>query len=271
MPTVEEMTKRIARCIGIWETNRGGDDPAPKESALDTVAGLHASMATIEQATMPYAVTALKTYQALRDAAIPPLTVNELAAADGRCGAVVKLLRAIVDASAASITPGDFIGGNVAAITATGLGNDDVGTMFKAVVLKRTIDALNADVTAGTRTLDAAVAAVSIADRLGLGPASLRAYVRKPVNWGENRAAWQRKAVNAMAAGIGSRIQAVAVSDGGTALAGPVIRARVSALLASNPGASVETIVRTVAQQNNSGEADYGKHVWENYARLYPA
>ena len=36
------------------------EQPAPRESALDTVAGVHASMATIEQATMPYAITALK-------------------------------------------------------------------------------------------------------------------------------------------------------------------------------------------------------------------
>ena len=53
-----DLITRIARCIGIYETNRGGDEPAPKESALDTVSGVHASMATIEQATMPYAVDA---------------------------------------------------------------------------------------------------------------------------------------------------------------------------------------------------------------------
>ena len=39
LPTAEELTSRISNCIGVWETNRGGDAPNPQESSLDTVAG----------------------------------------------------------------------------------------------------------------------------------------------------------------------------------------------------------------------------------------
>jgi hypothetical protein len=97
----------------------------------------------------------------------------------------------------------------------------------------------------------------------------LKAYTNKPANWGENRAGWQRKAVAAMPNDIGGRIEAVAVSDKGTALAIPTIKTRVNAELAKKPVPTLGNIVKTVAQQNNPGEAGYGDHVWETYQRLY--
>ena len=275
LPSADELTTRIARCIGIWETNRGKDDPAPTESSLDTVAGLHASMATIEQATMPYAITALKGHQTLRDKATPPLTMTELNAAEARCTAVVTLLSAVATAAAAGTTPDDYIKNNSAAITATGLSNDDVKTMFSAVTLKSTIDAAHTRVEAETTEaakktkLDAETAAIPQSDRLGLGTGSVKAYIRNPKNWGENRAAWQRKAVNAMSDNVGTRIEQVALSDNGTGLAIPVVRSRVDVELAKTPVPSEEDIVKTVAQKNNPNETDYGKHVWETYDRLY--
>jgi hypothetical protein len=275
LPSADELTARIARCIGIWETNRGKDDPAPTESSLDTVAGLHASMATIEQATMPYAISALKSYPSLRAKATPPLTLTELNTAEARCTAVVTLLSAVATASAAGTTPDDYIKANSAAITATGLSNDDVKTMFSAVTLKSTIDAAHTRVEAESTEaakktkLDAETAAVPEADRLGLGAGSLKSYIRKPANWGENRAAWQRKAVEAMPDNVGTRIGQVALADSGTALATPVIKGRVDVELAKNPVPGEEDIVKTVAQQNNPNETDYGKHVWETYDRLY--
>jgi hypothetical protein len=99
MPSADELTARLARCIGIWETNRGKDNPDPKESSLDTVAGVHASMATIEQATMPYAITALKKHKSLRDKATPPLTMAELNNAEARCNAVSTLLKSVTKSS----------------------------------------------------------------------------------------------------------------------------------------------------------------------------
>lgn len=275
LPSADELTTRIARCIGIWETNRGKDDPAPKESALDTVAGVHASMATIEQATMPYAITALKSHATLRNKATPPLTIAELNSADARCAAVPTLLSAVATAAAAGTTPDDYIKDNSAAITATGLSNDDVKTMFSAVTLKGTMDAARARVAAETTDaakktkLDAETAAIPETDRVGLGASSVKSYIRTEKNWGENRAGWQRKAVAAMSGDVGTRIEQVALSDSGTALATPVIKTRVNAQLAKTPVPSEEDIVKTVAQQNNPNETNYGTHVWETYDRLY--
>lgn len=295
LPTADELTTRIARCIGIWETNRGKDDPAPKESSLDTVAGVHASMATVEQATMPYAISALKAHKSLRDKATPPLTLKELNDAEARCTAVVKLLKAVATADAAGTSAEDFIQTNAADITATGLSNDDVKTMFSAVTLKATIDAAHTNAekakadtqklkdaekdAAKKKKLDpkaayndkiaAEIAAIPEADRLGLDVGSLKGYIRQPKNWGENRAGWQRKAVNAMPDSIGTRIEQVSVADNGTALAIPVVKSRVNVQLAKKPVPSLEDIVKTVAQQNNPNETDYGKHVWETYDRLY--
>ena len=297
LPTADELTTRLARCIGIWETNRGQNNPAPKESALDTVAGVHASMATIEQATTPYAISALKAHKELRDRATPPLTVKELNDAEARAVAVNTLLSAVATAAAASKKPDDFIKDNTDAITATGLGNADVKTMFSAITLKSTIDTAHtaAEEAAKTAKQEAAkakksakeqtkaaqtakqksvmdsIAAINAPDRLGLGDASLKAYINKPSNWGENRAGWQRKAVASMPNNVGTRIEAVAVMDSGTALATPVIKSRVGTELAKTPVPTEEEIVKTVAQQNNPGEKDYGLHVWQTYQRLYPA
>lgn len=296
LPSATELTTRIARCIGIWETNRGKDNPAPKESSLDTVAGVHASMATIEQATMPYAITALKKHKELRNKAVPPLTMKELNAVEARCKAVVTLLKSVDRASSKGDTPDDFIKNNTAPILATGLSNDDIKQMFKAVSLKSTLDKARTDAetegkaakleaaknkkntkqqaaaerTSKQKSLKKSIKAIPAADRLGLGEGSLKAYARKPHSWGENRAGWQRKAVSLMPDNVGSRIEKVATSDNGTALATPVIKDRVDTQLAKTPVPSLEEIVKTVAQRNNPGEKGYGEHVWKIYKRLYP-
>jgi hypothetical protein len=296
LPSADELTSRIARCIGIWETNRGKDEPAPRESSLDTVAGVHASMATIEQATMPYAITALKGHKELREKATPPLTMKELNDAEARCVAVQNLLTSVADSSAAGGKPDDFIKNNAASVESTGLSSDDVKTMFSAVTLKGTLDKAHADSEAAAEKAKAdaakagkkpveqaaseqdakskavkdAIDAIPAASRLGLGEGSLKGYISRPATWGENRAGWQRKAVNAMPGDVGARINAVAVSRGGTMLATPVIKSRVDAELAKSPKPSLEEIVKTVAQKNNPGEQNYGQHVWENYSRLYP-
>jgi len=296
MPSADELTARIGRCIGIWETNRGKDNPDPKESILDTVAGVHASMATIEQATMPYAITALKKHKSLRDKATPPLTMAELNNAEARCNAVSILLKSVTQSSKKGETPDDFIKDKTSAVTATGLSNDDVKTMFSAVELRTTLDTALTDAnTAGKtakeetqkakksakqqsaaekaakqKSVNDSIDAIPAEKRLGIGKSSLRAYINKPKNWGENRAGWQRKAVSLMPNNLGNRIESVAVSDNGTALAIPVVGSRVTAELAKTPVPSLENIVKTVAQKNNPGEANYGIHVWETYHRLYP-
>jgi hypothetical protein len=194
----DELTTRIQRSIGIWETSRGKNDPAPRESDLDTVAGIHASMATVEQATMPYAITALKRYKTLRDKASPPLTMKELNDAEARVTAVLTLLNRVNTASARGTAADDFIAANGAFIGTTGLTDDDVRTMFRAVKLKSTLKKARTDMdtaeqnarakaagekktakeqasaaqAARQNALKAALDAIPTADRLGLGNAA---------------------------------------------------------------------------------------------------
>jgi hypothetical protein len=290
--SAEELTTRIVRCIGVWETNRGGDQPAPRESALDTVAGVHASMATVEQATMPYAITVLRRHKSLRDQAQPPLTLKELNAADARVAEVPKLLAAV---AAATAGPEAFIAAHGAAIAATGLADDDVRTMFRAEALRETLAAARtardaagraaaAQAVAANRkakeqaeakaaekrSVVASIAAIPEADRLGLSAGSLTAYLNRASIWGENRAGWQLRAVQAMPGDVAARIEAVATSDRGQALTTPAVRGRVDTELSQDPKPGTEQVVRAVAQRNNPNETDYGRHVWVTYQRLYP-
>lgn len=269
LPTAEELTTRIANCIGVWETNRGGDAPNPTESSLDTVAGIKASMATIEQATMPYALDALRRHSSLRKLAEPELTREEIDAAILRVQAVPPLLTAVKNASDAGTSADDFIKAQQGAITATGLGDEHVKTMFGAVTLKSTVDDKHGELSK-TKTPKAAAEEIPEADRMGLGVGSLTSYIRDPKKWGENRAAWQRLAVDLMPGDVGARVNAVATSSGGTALAGPVVRARVDAQLAKTPQPSEEEIVKAVGEANNPRETGYGANIWATYQRLYP-
>ena len=169
----------------------------------------------------------------------------------------------------AGTTPDDFIRDQQARITPTGLTDENVRTMFSAVELKQTIDTKHGELSK-TKTPQQAAAEIPQEDRLGLGAGSLSSYIRTPRNWGENRAAWQRLAVNTMPGDVGARVNAVAASSGGTALAGPVVRARVDAQLAQTPQPTEQQLVERVAQANNPNETNYGANVWATYQRLYP-
>jgi hypothetical protein len=270
LPTAEVLTERIANCVGVWETNRGGDAPNPTESSLDTVAGVKASMATIEQATMPYALDALKRNASLRKLASPELTKEEINDAIARVNAVKTLLAAVKTAADAGTSADDFIKAQQGTITPTGLSDENVRTMFSAVELKDTIDTKHGELGGkDKKTAKQAAGEIPESDRLGLGTGSLTSYIRDPKKWGENRAAWQRLAVQQMPGDVAGRINAVATSSGGTALAGPVIRARVDAELAKDPKPTEEQIVTTVGARNNPNETGYGGNIWATYKRLY--
>jgi hypothetical protein len=272
LPDAATLTSRIANCVGIWETNRGGDAPNPRESSLDTVAGVKASMATIEQATEPYALDALRRNASLRKLAQPELTKEEIDAAIARVQAVPTLLTAVANAAAAKTTPDDFIKNQQATITPTGLSDDNVRTMFSAVALKDTIDTKHGELGGkDKKTAKQAAEEIPETDRLGLGTGSLTSYIRDPKKWGENRAAWQRLAVQNMPNDVGGRINAVATSSGGTALATPVIRGRVDAQLAAKPQPTEEALVKAVGAANNPNETGYGDNIWATYSRLYAA
>ena len=270
LPTADVLTERIANCVGIWETNRGGTAPNPTESSLDTVAGVKASMATVEQATMPYALDALRRNASLRKLAQPELTKEEIDAAIVRTQAVPTLLSAVKTAADAGTTADDFIKAQQATITPTGLSDDNVRTMFSAVALKSTIDTKHGEIGGkDKKTAKTAAGEIPETDRLGLGTGSLTAYIRDPKKWGENRAAWQRLAVQNMPNDVGGRINAVATSSGGTALAGPVIRARVDVQLAKKPQPTEEALVKAVGAANNPNETGYGDNIWATYKRIY--
>ena len=140
LPTADVLTSRISNCVGVWETNRGGDAPAPTESSLDTLATVKASMATIEQATMPYALDALRKHASLRKLASPELTKEEINDAIARTTAVKTLLDAVKTAADAGTSADDFIKAQQGTITPSGLSDDNVSTMFSGVELKKTID-----------------------------------------------------------------------------------------------------------------------------------
>jgi hypothetical protein len=270
LPAAETLTERIANCIGVWETNRGGDAPNPTESSLDTVAGVKASMATIEQATMPYALDAFRRNASLRKLASPELTKREIDDAIARVTAVKALLEAVKTAAGAGTTAEDFIKAQQGTITPSGLSEDNVKTMFSAVELKQTIDTKHGELGGKeSKTPKQAAGEIPEADRLGLGTGSLTSYIRDPKKWGENRAAWQRLAVDLMPGDVGGRINTVATSSGGTALAGPVIRARVDAELAKDPKPTEEALVTAVGARNNPNETGYGANIWATYKRLY--
>jgi len=269
LPSAEVLTERIAQAIGVWETNRRGNAPRPREAEIQNVAGVPGNMATIEQATMPYALDAFSRSRALRDRANPPLTRAEIAAALERVDAVKRLLRAVDAAVREDTTPDDFIAAQAALIANTGLGDDHVRTMFEAVELRATIGGANARVRAGQSTPRQEARAIPDEDRLGIGVGSLTAYIRTPKKWGENRAAWQRLAVQLMPNDVARRIEEVSEAGGGTALATLVIRGRVDAQLRRTPPPTEEDVVRTVGARNNPGEEGYGDNIWRTYQRLF--
>jgi hypothetical protein len=269
LPAADVLTTRIAQSIGVWETNRGGNAPNPTESTLDNVSGVPGNMATIEQATMPYALDAFRAHRALRNRARPPLTLQEIDAAIARTRAVTALLTSVTAAAGRGTTPDDFIAGHGEQIAATGLSDANVHTMFEAVPLRATIVAANARVRQGQSTPQREARAIPEGDRLGLGTGSLTAYVRTLAKWGENRAGWQRLAVQQMPNDFARRMEEVSESDNGTALVLPVVRGRVDAHMRRNPQATEQEVVTAVGAQNNSREDGYGANIWATYRRLY--
>jgi hypothetical protein len=290
LPSSAELAERIAQAIGVWETNRGGTEPKPHESDLQTVAGIPASMATIEQATMPYLVDALRKHKELRDRAEPPLTREEVDAARQRIKAVDALLSSIETAAGAGTSPDAFIKANATKISAAGMSEDNVRTMFDAVTLHTTITAAHGQVEQAaasaktenpeiksseikkirSKTVKKEVAEIPEDQRLGVGDRSLAAYISRRDIWGENRAAWERLAVQGMANDVGARIESVARAQHGTAVATMVIRDRVDSQRARKPPPTEEELVIAVARQNNSKEHNYGENVWHTYQRLFP-
>ena len=139
-------------------------------------------MATIEQATMPYALDALRKYASLRKLASPELTKEEINDAIARTTAVKTLLDAVKTAADGGTTADDFIKAQQGTITPSGLSDANVRTMFQGVELKKTIDEKHGHVGEGKgkdkKTGKSLAEEIPEADRLGLGTGSLSAYIK---------------------------------------------------------------------------------------------
>jgi hypothetical protein len=301
----DELVERVARAIGVYETNRGGDAPVARESSLETVAGVRASVRSVGQQIVSRAVEALLAHPQLRELATPPLTRAELLRARETIGAVTRLLRAVEAAAARGQEADDVARDHADLLDRTGLDAGHVATMLSAVGLRARLRAASEEI---PRTLEEETpairealvaaeprlsgarlerrvraeverrrkaliaehaAAVPRAQRLGLGLGSLRAYIRNPRNWGENAAAWQRLAVERMPDGVGTRIVQAAEHDGGLPMTAEDVRAQVRRELARE-GVTDEDVLLSVARRHNRDPA-YPAGVLAEYRRLYPA
>jgi hypothetical protein len=254
------------------------------ESQLNTVAGLPASLATVEQATIGYTLSALKNHLSLRAFAVSgqpllefPIYLPDIEQGITRATNTRTLLIAVEGAVNIGQTVESFLLNNALLVSSTGLSADNVRTMFQAVPLKARIDAAHARVQSGASTLAQEVAAIPEADRLGLGAGSLQSYIRNPLLWGENRAAWERQAVRTLPNNLGYKFEARATYADGRTLAREVYKSRVQQAFAQ-AGCTGEgnlclngqeaDVVRSVGQSNNPGLPGYGQEVLTIYCRM---
>jgi hypothetical protein len=285
-----ELGANLIQAIGVEETNPNGTEPKAVRSGLGTVVGIPASLPTVHQAITVNALTALKLNEALRrnvDASQPfrdrALTKVEVSKAEDRAKAVARLLKLIREVPALTDAQIDKIAVSPRLLTSAGVSADNVRTMFRAVGLKKTIDAAHDRVKSKIRTpaekaaLDAEVALILPADRLGIGEGSLRAYIRNPANWGENKASWERLAVLNLPNNLGKRIEAFATANEGYAIASVNVTkwlndayAAAGCTIASGtcPQLTERDLVITVAKRQNA-RADYPDKVLAQYCRLF--
>jgi hypothetical protein len=110
--------------------------------------------------------------------------------------------------------------------------------------------------------------------RAGLDDVSLRTYRTRqrsgrPI-WGEDRAAWERKALEGGGDEIGKKVQEATEHDGGLTLGREVIATHVRSLLKANPKTTAYQLVRAVAAQHNPWAGDvYINKTWKHYKNTY--
>jgi hypothetical protein len=288
-----EIGANLIDAIGVVETNPNGLIPIPRESDLQTVVGIPASLATVHQTIVANALTAFRNSEALRNnvdqnrafQAIR-LSRKEIRTADDRVDALERLL-STVDKSTPALTAeqvNQFIAAHSKLTVAAGVSFDNVRTMFAAASLKRTIDAAHARVKSKLRTpaeraaLDAEVALIPPANRVGLTEGTLRNYIRTPGNWGETAAAWARLAVRNLPNNLGKRIEAFETANDGYSIASVNITKWLNetyvAAGCTQPGAQCGSrlterdVVLRVADRQNDGSG-YKEKLLAVYCRLY--
>ena len=239
LPTADMLTSRISNCVGIWETNRGGDAPN-----ADRVLARHRRGGQGEHGHGRAGDDALRARRAaqrnasLRKLASPELTMKEIDDAiarsprSRRCSTRSRPPPTRAPAPTTSSRPSRARSRRAGSPTPT------CARCSAASSSRRRSTRSTATSAARTRRPPSRPPGRSRRPTgSGSAPARSASYITDPKKWGENRAAWQRLAVDNMPGDVGTRINSVATSSGGTALAGPVIRARVDAELAKDAAA----------------------------------
>jgi hypothetical protein len=265
------LTDEIARTIAIHETNRGGNEPRPRESDLDTTAGVKASVRSVSQATMPWILGALNHHPELRQNASQPVTPEQIQQAEHRVHGTDRLLGEVDGAG--QMTPEQFAAEHAEELQATGMTQADVTRMFQGRDLHAKVKAAHARLMALPKkqrraALQRELGAIPEDERAGLGSSSLGTYIKDPRNWGENRAGWERLSVSRMPNGVGQNIEDTATHNEGLTMMGAVMNSQVAAQQRLHPH-DTDAVVKGVAHQHNA-HADYPGGVLREYHRLYP-
>lgn len=258
----ERLSRGIALAIGIHETNPGGDAPNVRESELDTVAGVPASMATWEQLTMPRAITEFTRHAELRQLASPPIERSELSKANKAVNAVQDLL---TGAAKWKGTAAEFATANEKEIARTGL----TAERYLAVAeLKREVARARADRKKEGLSFKEAAESIPEDKRLGIGVSDLAHYIKVEADWTENVYALMRLAIETKHPELDRRIEEVAEAGDGSTVLDVWVSAAVAKQLAKSPKQSDEAIAEKVAQMNNKNSKGYGAKVLKEFKKL---
>ncbi len=115
---------------------------------------------------------------------------------------------------------------------------------------------------------------VTLGHQAGLDDVSLNTYRKRALAgrpiWGEDRAAWERVALNRGGDGVGQKVQQATEHDGGMTLGRAVIGQHVARLLKSNPKATPRQLITYVASKHNPwAGSPYIDKTWAHYKKLY--
>jgi len=281
-----QLAQRIAFAVGVYETNRGGNAPVPVASALETTAGVAASYVSMGQYVASRAVEEIRDSEELREVPDNDLTMAELNGARNRSyitGLVYNwAMAAPEDQTLATFRDTNHTLNRRTRTTAqwateAGLTADNLSDIFQSRILINDIREAHDNYTPDDRAtpdvnednMETLLAGIPVENRMGLNEASMRSYIRRPRNLGENQAAWQRIAVESNA-DVGARIQEVAEDDGGATMMAADFLEQVTDFRADNEDTTVEQVLRHVAGNHNR-DANYPNGVWTEYQRLYPA
>lgn len=279
---IARLTDRITRALVQAETPRG-----VSESDMRTSAGVKASYASRFQATAEWSIDALKNTDPQVRQREFNLTRQEVLSAEERVIKVRELWVA-VHRVPANTTVATFLSNaeHRALLSQSGLNQNDLHRMLRFRTLRLEMQAdLNQAVQAlkpprsAAKLLEARRSVASrferspIAIELGLNASSLTGYLGN--NWSEDRAGWQRLALERIPAAqprqptIGARVRAAATANEGWKLGRYEIERRIRNYIRSHARASDEQVCLEMARQHNSRAGqEYRNRVLGHFRRL---